>query len=198
MRINVFGNLIRNSSFNIAPAFTAATTSSGQWINGAAGGSSAQRNYEWGIVSITAAAEAAFDSTVTHSGSYSMRLSTTNATGVITVANYKTVVIPVLIPLAPSTTYTLTGWVKTNNAATNSVFVDVREFTPAAGVVATNSSNKLSGTNDWTTITATFTTGATTRCGAILLRNNVAGNVSDAWFDDLVLTRSTATTRSAA
>jgi hypothetical protein len=94
-----------------------------------------------------------------------------------------------MIPVLPNTSYTVTGWAKTNNVNTNSVYIDALEYYGNLGVNATNSTNKLSGTQDWTQLTKTFTTGSVTRFILIVLRNNVAGNVSDAWYDDITLVK---------
>jgi hypothetical protein len=93
------------------------------------------------------------------------------------------------VPALPNTTYTLTGWIKTNNAASNAVYFDIVELNNAAAGQATNSTSKLSGTNDWTQLTKTFTTTSATRYLLVICRNNVAGNISDAWFDDITLTK---------
>lgn len=49
--------------------------------------------------------------------------------------------------------------------------------------MATGTTNKLTGTNDWTLLTATFTTGATAKFLRFAMFNDVAGNVCDARFD---------------
>jgi len=193
-------NLVKNGDFEYAPPFVAGTNTASRWIDGTAGGSTVNSIFNWSLPSaaILATANAGFDSSVSHSGSNSMRLSTLDATGVITVQSGSLTSPPSatdigrIIYLLPSTSYTLTGWVRTNNCASNSAFIDVREYSAALTTVTTNSSNKLSGTNAWTQVSVTFTTNASTRYATILLRNNVAGNISDAWFDDIVLTPTTA------
>jgi hypothetical protein len=71
---------------------------------------------------------------------------------------------------------------------TNGAFIDVREYGSTFTLLATNTTNKLGGTDtSWRTLTITFTTNASTVFGAILLRNNIAGNTSDMWVDDITL-----------
>lgn len=194
-KASVNANMVRNGDFEYAPPFTAATTTAGRYIDGTLSGSTTNTLFgAWAVVSgaITASASASFDTSVFYAGSKSMKLSTLDAAGAVVVANTLSTATPanadVLIPLTPNTSYTLTFRCKTNNVATNSAFAFLREYTAALGTVATNNSTKLSGTNDWTLITLNFTTGSTTRFAAIALCNNVAGNISDAWFDDISLT----------
>lgn len=198
-------NILFNGNFEIAPTtLTAPTNTPSRWVDGTAGGSSATTGLGWGIVSFGASAQAGWDNTVAHSGTYSMKLSTLNNTGSLVLAVYA--ISPtglVLFPLLPSTTYTLTGWIKTNNVATNGAWIDLREYNSAAGNLGTTSSTKLSGTNAFTQVTFSVTTNASTAYGTIFLRNGVTGNIGDAWFDDITLVlvsaaRSAAGSRSAA
>ena len=197
-------NLVTNGDFEYAPAFTAATTSATKWIDGTAGSANTESPYGWWTPgSFTASATAQFDTTVCHSGTTSLKLSTLNATGVANAAsgnnNTSQTIQKTVIRALPGTSYTLTGWVKTNNANTNSVYLDVIEYGGNNSFIASTSTNKLSGTNDWTQLTTTFTTSAvSTRYILIVLRNAVAGNISDAYFDDIVLTKTTPDARSAA
>lgn len=197
----VSGNLVYNGDFEIAPPFTAAQTAGNKWIDGTASGSGALSAYGWSIINsaIAATASAQFDSSVAHTGSKSIKLSTADATGAVTVGMYIGTIVPQhFFPLSPNTSYTLEGWIKTDNVATNSAFFDLREYTSGVSAITTNSSTKLSGTNDWTKITLTFTTQATTALGGIFLRNNVTGNVGSAWFDDIVVHKTTPINRTIA
>lgn len=182
-------NLIYNGDFEVAPAFTAAHAVTDKWIDGTASGSDALRAYGWATSTLTlvAPATAQFDSSVKYSGSNSMKLSTGSATGALEIVSYKVNNVANHFRLDPSTQYTLSAYVKTDNAATNAGFLDCREYTAAGATQATNSTNKLSGTNDWTLLTKTFTTHANTRFGSIILRNDVVGNTSDIWFDEIKL-----------
>lgn len=201
-RQNLNGNILYNGNFEIAPAFTAATTSSNKWIDGAAAGNSALISYGWAVINgaLTATASAQFDSSVSHSGSNSLKLATGDATGAITCGTYigTSPTLQTAFVLLPSTSYTLTAWIKTNNVASNAVFIDFRQYSAAIATLATTSSTKLSGTNDWTQVTITVTTNASAALGSVLLRNNVAGNIGQAWFDDIVITPTAAVTRTLA
>lgn len=198
-------NIVPNPSFESAPSVLTAPTggATGRWIDGTASGSTVKAAYGWAIVAISGAATAGFDNTVANSGTYSMKLSTVDITSSITAGSYRTnaptaASLFELFPLAASTSYTLTAYIKTNNAATNSAFVDAREFSAAGAAGATSSSNKLSGTQAFTKVTKVFTTASTAVFGGIFLRNNVTGNISDAWFDDISLVPTNGLTRPAA
>lgn len=201
----VGGNMVKNGDFEFAPPFVAATTTAGRWIDGTAAGSTTNNLYRWSASYLVSGANAAFDTAVSKSGNSSMRLSTTDASGHIVISQSLNSGSPseyearnILIAVLPNTSYTLTAWVKTNNVATNGVWADIREFSGSRVLGTTTPTSKLSGTNDWTKVTVTVTTAATTRYIGVLLSNTVVGNISDAWFDDIVLTPTTPTTRSAA
>ncbi len=190
------GNILYNGDFEAQPAvITAATNTATRWIDGTAAGSTATKGLGWGTVVIGAGtSEAGFDTSNAHSGTAAMRISTTTtgATGA-TIGTFKaaTPAIPFVFPMLPSTSYTLTGWIKTNNVATNSAFIDLRQLNTAMSALATTSSTKFTGTNAYTQVTITVTTNASTAYGTVFLRNNVAGNVGDAWFDDITLVPAT-------
>lgn len=181
-----------NDNFEAQPAsFTAATTTAGRWIDGTAAGSTAGRGFGWATTpgAVTAAAEAAFDTSVFRSGTASMRLSCTNTSGAITVGTYAAAGVAQYqhFPIKANTAYVVTAWIKTNNAASNAAFIDFRQLNSSGGTITTLSSPKLSGTNDWTEEIITVTTNASAVFGVIFLRNSVAGNVSDVWFDDITV-----------
>ena len=197
-------NIIYNGTFEVAPSvLTAQTNTVGRWIDGTAAGSQAKSGFGWGTVTITSSSAVGFDNTVSNSGTNSLKLSTLNTTGAITAGSFRTNGPNAgsafeLFTLLPGTSYTLTGFIKTNNVATNGAFIDCREFSASFANLATTSTNKLSGTNNFTKVTATFTTNASTAFGGLFLRNNVTGNTSDAWFDDIVLFQTLFPARSAA
>lgn len=196
-RRSLNGNLIYNGDFEIAPPFTAATATATTWIDGTSAGSTAITAYGWAIPSgaVSNTANVQFDTSVAHSGTTSLKLSTVDATGAITVASCRTVAANLLFYLDPATSYTLTAWIKTNNVATNGAFIDFRQYSSALATLVTTSSTKLSGTNDWTKVTITVTTNASAAFGSLFLRNNVTGNVSQAWFDDIILAKTAIATR---
>lgn len=189
-------NILYNGDFEIKPAtITAATRDiETRWVDGTVSGSSARSSYYgWGAVQagLATSAEIGFDTTVFRSGTTSMRVSTLNATGAFTAGTPKnSISITVTyqgFPILPNTSYTISGYIKTNNVKTNGSFLDFRQYSSTPTLLVTTSTNKLSGTNDWTLVTATVTTNASASLATVLLRNSVAGNISDAWFDDLTL-----------
>lgn len=178
-----------NGGFELAPPFVAVQTSSG-WIDGTSDGDTAIDQYGWYMVRGATAVAASFDSTVSHSGKYSLKLSTTDATGTLYAINRDAYTLPSFskycIPLKVSTKYRFNVWVKTNNAAASAVFATLVTADASLNLISTNTS-KLSGTNDWTLLSVEYTTLNDEVYGQITLWNYVAGNVSDAWFDDITL-----------
>ena len=146
--------------------------------------------YGWYIYKTADAFSGEFDSAVTRTGRLTLEVSNTNVTGRTYASTINPVASPMLselmkrgIFIKPSTPYTLTCFVKTNNAATDSVYARTTQYN-SAGVGGTSSySSKLTGTNDWTLLTINFTSANDAVFIAIFLENRVAGNVSDAWFD---------------
>lgn len=198
-------NILFNGDFEIKPSvLTAATNTGARWIDGTAGGSNAVRSYGWAVTpGAIANAEVGFDTTVFRSGAASLKLSHLTTGGNITCGSYKQSItsstLHELTSALPSTEYTLTGYIRTNNVASNGVFIDVREFNASGGTVTTTSTNKLSGTDtSFRTATATFTTQSSTRFVIVFLRLNVVGNICDVWFDDITLRRTNGLGRTAA
>lgn len=185
---------IGNKSFDIVPpSNTAATNVSGRGIDGTASGSTNSTPYMWAIPPGSAtAAEAQFDTTVSRSGGASMRLTNLTTGGVITVGGYRvtpsSTALGEIFALLPNTTYRLVGYIQTVAVPTNGAFMDLRQFAADGSAIVTNSTNKLTGTiGTWTQVALTVTTAANARYGTIFLRNNVAGAISTAWFDDVDL-----------
>ena len=190
------GNILYNGGFEVKPSvITAATNTLNRWIDGTAAGSNAKLGYGWGVVSKAGTAEAGFDISVMRSGLASLKLSALDTAGTIVVASYKTN--PgassafELFRLEPSTTYTLVAYMKTTNVVTDSAFIDLRQYRANITATTTTSTNKLSGTNGFTLVTLTITTNSDTVFGSILIRNNIAGNISNVWVDDMTLIPST-------
>ena len=190
----VVDNLVINGDFESVPTFTAATNTANRYIDGTAAGLNAvEFPYEWFAPGTFANATAQYDTSVKFTGTASMKLSTTTTAGLASAlygnntsaANIKQTMIPVL----PSTSYTVSGYCKTSNVATAAAHIDIYEYNGAGTLGATSTTNTLTGTNDWTLVTATFTTASTARYLTLALRNHVAGNVSDAWFDNVTLVK---------
>lgn len=197
-RVPANGNLVKNFDFEVAPTFVAATSTTSRWVDGSAGGSTTNSTYKWKAYINVAACSVQFDDTVSHSGTKSLKISSTDATGNgfadigVSIGSSTSVSsLQFAIPVLPSTSYTLTGWIKTNNVPTNGAFLQFTTYDPAGTRIDNTASTKLSGTNDWTQITLTTTTGATAQYLTVGLMKNVAGNISDAWFDDIYLAPTT-------
>lgn len=186
---------VYNGDFEIVPSvITAPTNTVNRYIDGTAGGSSSDLAFGWGVSVLSGSAQAGFDSTVSHSGTYSMKLSTLNASANIVVSTYRVHPSPILpmqlFRLLPNVEYRVSAWVKTTNANSNSVFISLRQFSANLTILVTDDSAKLTGTNDWTFLSFLVTnTNASTVYGTIFLRNTIVGNVSDAWFDEVSVTR---------
>lgn len=188
---------ILNADFENAPTFTAAQTAD-NWMDGTAAGSSSNSAFGWWVSPRATAIAVQFDATKSRSGSKSLKVSTTNTTGRARVFNCKasggsitgtSANQPFLIPVNPSTALTLVAWAQTNNVATAGVFIEIVELNSSFTVGTSTGSNTVTGTvSTWTQLTATVTVSATTRYIAVDLQNATAGNVSDAWFDDIILT----------
>lgn len=188
------GNLLKNPGFEVAPSGGIANTTQSRWPDGTAGGSTTNSTYKWKQQSGVNATAVSFDSVITHGGLYSLKISATDVTGstyvdigtgiassqaVATLRSFG-------IPVAGGVSYTLKGWVRSNNVPTNGAFLQLTTY-DAAGTRLDNvgSSIKLTGTQDWTEITIAQAVHANAVWATIGLMKNVAGNISDAWFDDL-------------
>jgi hypothetical protein len=204
-------NLVKNYNFENSPPFTAAQTSGvNRWINGTASGGvhPTGQEYCWGVQGITGSVAIQYDTSIYHSGSASMKLSTTASGAAVSVSPSKGVAVEDRnisgIPVLPSTSYTLTYWMKTNfvsGDATSGATLQVRERNGTFGTVTDTNGTLVKTTTDWTQYSIVITTGATTRF--ILPYLKVTGNdgtatlIMDAWFDDIVLTPTTPITRTA-
>ncbi|MFA5871074.1 MAG: carbohydrate binding domain-containing protein [Candidatus Paceibacterota bacterium] len=151
-------------------------------------------NEMYGVYTVfIASTSAMIDNSVTYLGHKTLKISTldTSGRGRITFGldpsssvdyNVSTVK-KVGIPVKPSTTYKFSCLAKTNNAYTNSVYLSTRQISDTGVRVASEAiSNRISGTNDWTLLTITFTTEATASYMALGFYDNVAGNIGSANF----------------
>lgn len=196
-------NLLKkfNPYFENAPTFTAATNVTARWLDGTAAGSQAADSaWKWGIVSGTTSGTyaAQFDNTVSHSGTYSLKVSTLASASAAEVGTCRAISLPELlrngIPVSGSTSYTARVWMKTNyvsGSSTNGAFINLNERNVSAGGAINNQSTKITATTDWTQYTLTFTTASATRF--IVPRCAMSGTggsanlVMDAWFDEFEL-----------
>lgn len=185
--------LVRNYDFEFVPPFTAAQTADG-WIDGTATGSATNDVYGWWASPRATAIAVQFDTTVSHSGSSSLKISTTNVTGRARIATTMQSVgqivanstnLPYLIPVAPSTTYKVSAWLKTTTVVGASIALT--ELNASFVVGANIALSSIAGTNGWTYVTASGATSVTGIYLSVGLANDTAGNVSDAWFDDVIV-----------
>ncbi len=204
----VNNNLVYNGDFEIAPQVNVPTTTQFRWIDGTAAGVSSPINiFGWGLQTGSATATALFDSTVSHSGNYSLKLSATATASSVKVSNKaNSSYFGSMSPVLPSTSYTISGWYKTSvtsGTATTGVMVqaigkineDNNEdvtYTAVSGVKTTT---------DWTYFTYTFTTDSNINYIKTAFRINNDGAatlIMDAWFDDIQLYPTTPVTRNVA
>lgn len=201
----------RNADFEVAPTFTAATSTGARWIDGSAAGIAASDSaYKWAIISGTTANTfaAQFDNSEKYDGTNSMKLSLGAVGSSLEVGPMTSIAVGGLIrtgiPCAGSTAYTAKFWMKTTYTSGDSndgAFVNINERTVAAGGSVNNTSTKIKTTTDWTQYTIQFTTAAATRF--LIPRLALAGVsgtgtlIMTAWFDKLELYPTTPITRTA-
>jgi hypothetical protein len=205
LRQAVNPNMVYNGDFEIIPNFTALQTGS-NYYDGTAAGSATNLVSGWWVRQRTTTMAVRIDPTVFHSGIASLKASATNATGTFQVSTFNPSS-PTLaqmkyngIRVLPNTSYDLSVWVKTANAPTDSVFASITTYKidGSGGGLSSSSTSKLTGTNDWTQLTKTVTTGASDYWLQVNLNGTVAGNTFDAWFDDVTLYPTTPIARLAA
>jgi hypothetical protein len=148
-------------------------------------------NYGW-YATITAAANASFDSTVSHSGKQSLKLSTTDGTGKLYAtcgaAATVTTIKKYCCPIKATTNYKTVVWIKTKGVAADAVYYTVIQYDNNANVLATTTSTKITGTTDWQPIVAAFTSEVGASFVRVVCWNFiVSATATDAWFDDVAL-----------
>jgi len=113
-------------------------------------------------------------------GSYSFKATESGATGTNVVA-YE------ILNVSPSTTYTYSGYIKTSNATAGARL----KATPGSGTSFPSSgdtfSNNLTGTNNWTRVTGTVTTGASDDKIKLVLQFRGQVATGSAYFDAIQL-----------
>ena len=199
-------NLIVNGDFEYAPPFTAANNTNQTWIDGTTGTSLSPRTWGWCFKKDVPAASGKFDSSISKTGKYSLKLSLLATGGGARAESFRStsaLTAEGFIPALPSTSYTFSGWIKTekNSGDGTGAFLRISEYSSSNVATVTNTSTIINTTQDWTWVTKTFTTAASTRflaplC-AIVGTGSTADLIMDAWFDDIVLTRTTLQVRTA-
>lgn len=207
-RLPVNAYFIFNPSFEIVPAFTAATNVANRWINGLAAGSTSDDSYGWAVYFTAGTSSSQFDTSVSKFGSASLKLSTTASGSQIVVAPWAVATTPgldrYLVRVKPSTKYTLKYWMKTtavSGSANSGARIRVRTWNATASLGTTIAQTSVTSTTDWTEYSVDFTTSATDRYVSIepLIVGNdgTATLIMNAWFDGIRLVED-AVTRTAA
>lgn len=207
----VNNNLVFNGDFEIVPpaATNVATTTGDTWVNGTAAGANmnTDRIFGWALWNHGTSYSAKIDTSVSHSGGASMKLSIgapSSTVGVRVAISSYTNFNRLMIAVLPNTSYTISCWIKTNyvsGSATTGARFQFVQNTGTSDVTTTTIVTGLKATQDWTRYTATVTTGATTRFATPVLQ--VIGNdgtgtlVMDAWYDDVEIYPTTPITRTA-
>ena len=199
-RGQVGGNMIYNGNFEIAPPSntTMLLAGGGNYYDGTSTGVANKSLFGWGLFNYTGTIGVLFDNSVSHSGNWSLKLSTTataSTVGMATFVNNAAGIRIAGIPVLPGTSYTLSGWITTtahSGSASSGAQLILWETNGSAGTVKSN--NVISGittSTGWTYYSKSFVTQNSTTYVAI--RCNVIGNdgtstlIMDAWFDDLTL-----------
>lgn len=202
-------NLLDNGEFESVPTFVGVQTSAQRWIDGTVGGSTTNDLYKWGVLNSGGTISCQFDPDIKYSGTNSLKISGVSAGSYIQVhrriSSTEATIRKYGTPVLPSTSYTLTYWMKTElvsgDAATGaSLAISQRNAANTQTASSTGTIRKI--TTDWTQYTITFTTHANTRFIDIALQ--VLGNagaatlIMNAWFDEIVLKPTTGTVRTTA
>jgi hypothetical protein len=195
-------NLVFNPDFESAPSFTAATTTAARWIDGTSGGSLTVDTYRWALRSAGGSVAARFDDGEAATGTYSLKISTTATGSFAEAANYRSGGNPsaseaaaYLIPVEPSTTYTVSYRMKTEAVSGDSnhgATLAITEHSATGGAATTTRlASYIKTTTDWTEYTFSFTTQSGT--GTLVVNPRLYGHtgtgtlIMNAWFDDIRL-----------
>ena len=203
------GNLVYNGNFEFAPPTNVAQTTS-NWLDGTSGGSSNNLFGWYGRKRAGTGVAAMFDSSNPHSGSYSMKVSTTATGSWFGVENNNDnggQSYPYGIPCQSNTTYILTYWMKTQansgSANTGAQVKLVEQGLTNLSTYGSATSTGITTTTGWTQYTLTYTTSGHSQSW-LCIYLSVIGNdgtgtlIMDAWFDDIVLVPAVVPSRSLA
>lgn len=212
VRSIIGANKARNGNFELSPGNTPMTSGLGRWIDGTAGGSTTVDTYRWYCITGVGSMAYSFDSTYSRSGSNSLKIDLTNATarGRVMSAPFESTTTKDLVTrygihALPSTSYTLTAYAASINALASTGKIVLQQYDINGTLISSPTTNSLPvGNNDWTLLSTTLTTNASTAYFVINCNCNTAGQAQTYWFDDIVLnktvpdTRTTATSRTLA
>jgi hypothetical protein len=202
-------NLVYNGDFEITPAFVAATNVVNRDINGTAAGNNTPRSrWGWFTNTVTGTVAAQFDTSVSHGGSASLKISTLATASRIDVGNSQFTTGATArygwVKVSPNTSYNFSYWMKTNVTSGSSTGANIliqelqSDFTTVAAT--TNlPGTAVATTQGFTQYSTTITTNAATqflRIRPTLIGNAGAGTlIMDAWFDDISITLATSPAR---
>jgi len=168
-------NLVLNGDFLNTPPFTAATTSSGRWIDGTAAGSTSNETWHW-YIGKGGTTAAQFDPSQGTGSSQAMKvrlLSNSSYAEIRGDANgyYQTRG----ISLQPNTRYRMSGYMKSENVTGDSNDGQYMSFliSTAGGTSSSPSAastSKVKTNKGWTYYEVVFTTGATAAWGHVEIR----------------------------
>ena len=120
-----------------------------------------------------------------------LKLSNTDGTGSSSVKNVSAVTLSELSknasPMIVSTPYRLSCKIKTDNVAADAAFLSMEQYDTSAVIGTTITLTKVTGDSDETYYESIFTSDADAAYAVFEAHNDVAGNVSDAWFDNIKL-----------
>lgn len=178
---------VRNGDFEISPTFVAAQTGN-NWIDGTATGSSTNDAYGW-YSSTNATTSVRFDTTVSHSGSKSIKISQTAGSGSVNVYNFpgtwNATNSKWLIPIKPSTIYTYSFWYKLDVTSAVTGFIPKATLSTADFTNTSKDGSAITSTTNWTQYSLTFTSGANDVWFTPFFR--LTNCVMNAWVDDVIL-----------
>lgn len=211
LRKLVGGNLIPNGDLSHIPTVNVATTSGAKWIDGTATGGNVNI-FRWANRSGAGSREAIFDTSNLYNGKASLKVSTTGTASWIEVANYNGSGNPtsahkeMLVPVSPSTSYTYSfvqkNTVISGDSSSGATIAFLEHLGSFGGSIVSNIPQYQKVTSDWTVMTGTFTTNASTRFVVVDPRvyghQGTATLIMNAWFADISLTRTTPLTRTVA
>jgi len=134
-------------------------------------------NFESGTTNWTLGQPSSLDSSTKQEGLNSLKI---EVSSINTNSDYQSV------NLEPNTTYTLSGWIKTENVpgGGGGKGAQVYYYNPQSG---SQYIAAIEYTNDWKMYSKTFTTGANTANGLVVIK--IKGGAGKAWFDNLILAK---------
>lgn len=142
----------------------------------------------WLYTLLTASqASVEFDTAIKRTWEKTLKMSTTTTGAVVRCFNFIATTTSDLkknwIVVTPWKKYRFGCRVKTNNVATDAVYIRAGEYDESYTNILNTYSTKLSGTNDWKYLEITFTANVSTKYVWLFFANYVAWNIWDVWFD---------------